>query len=146
MRFLILFVSFMLISPADALDSRNATFVCAHISNQTERKECTERAAAARDGIAASSWEVIPSSITLVFAIAWPIIYFGIGLVVARYIYRDAKNREWVFLGIRPVWWAVLTAFQPVMGILTYWATNYSRLTRGYFESVSTNTERRTET
>jgi hypothetical protein len=67
--------------------------------------------------------------------VGWWVFYYAAGLVIGRYIYRDAKQRDWVFLGIRPGWWAIITLFDPAFGVLVYWAAHYSRLAQSYQEA-----------
>jgi hypothetical protein len=70
----------------------------------------------------ASSW----SGLTLL----WWGAYYLVGLVFARFVYVDAKSREWLAFRVGPVWWAALCVFDSAVGALAYWAMHYSRLVR----------------
>lgn len=73
----------------------------------------------------------------MVWPLGWWIVYYGFGLLIGRYIYRDAKAREWIFLGIRPIWWGALALFEPAFGLLVYWALHYSRFAQSYQEATA---------
>jgi len=62
-------------------------------------------------------------------------IYYGFGAVIGRFVYRDARSRSWLVLGIRPLWWGFLPVFEPALGLLGYWAMHYSALVRDRSES-----------
>jgi hypothetical protein len=97
--------------------------------------ECLQRA----ESIATKAADHSSRDIFVMVRLLWPIgfaLYCVLGLIIARYIYRDAANRDWAFLGIRPIWWAALSVLNPAMGILVYWATHYSRLVQSYAEAV----------
>jgi len=58
----------------------------------------------------------------------WLVAYYGIGLIIARWVFIDARARSWLAFRIRPVWWAVICVIDPALGILAYWLIHYSRL------------------
>jgi RsiW-degrading membrane proteinase PrsW (M82 family) len=125
---------FFVSAAAHATDSSAATFICGAVADAVEHKECMERAAFATTQASAHSIKDVSAvldTMATLRPIAW-VVYYGFGLLIACYIYRDASNREWAFLGIRPLWWALLTVFSPVMGLLVYWLMHYSRLVQSY--------------
>jgi surface polysaccharide O-acyltransferase-like enzyme len=75
--------------------------------------------------------------VSMIWPAAWWVVYYAFGLLIGRYIYRDATEREWVFMGIRPVWWALLALFDPAFGLLVYWALHYSKLAQSYHEATA---------
>ena len=83
--------------------------------------------------------------LSFIWPFAWWIVYYGFGLIVGSYIYRDAKKRPWVFLGIRPIWWGLLAAFEPAIGLIAYWATHYSRLSQNYSEAMASESSAPTQ-
>jgi hypothetical protein len=60
----------------------------------------------------------------------WTASYYVVGLAFARFVYVDAKGREWLAFRVRPFWWSALCLFNPAMGALVYWVLHYSRLAR----------------
>ena len=52
--------------------------------------------------------------------------YYGIGLIVGLFIFRDASQREWLAFKIKPFWWAAIVFIEPPLGILCYWIIHYS--------------------
>ena len=58
----------------------------------------------------------------------WWILYYGIGVVVGIFVYRDAKTRPTLAMNIRPFWWGAITVFEPPFGLLVYWVLNHSNL------------------
>ena len=60
----------------------------------------------------------------------WYAAYYVIGFVFARFVYVDAKRREWLAFRVRPLWWGALCVFDPAIGALVYWVLHYSRLAR----------------
>lgn len=134
MRSFVLVACLLFVSAAHAVDSSAATFVCGAVADAVEHKECLERAAFATTHASEHSIKDV-SAVRDTIATLWPItwvVYYGFGLLIACYIYRDASHREWAFLGIRPLWWAFLTVISPAMGLLVYWLMHYSRLAQNY--------------
>ena len=52
------------------------------------------------------------------------IIYYIVALIVAGIIFKNAKATEKLALNIRPIWWATLVFFDPVLGVLVFWVMN----------------------
>ena len=73
----------------------------------------------------------------MIWPVGWWVVYYAFGLLIGRYIYRDARSREWTFLGVRPVWWGAMALFEPAFGILAYWAVHYSKLAQSYQEATA---------
>jgi hypothetical protein len=104
---------------------------CDHIKDRADRATCEERVTAlvkARPASPPGAGIPVGSSVPLSLYSLWLIVYYGIGLVIARWIYIDARTRDWLAFRIRPVWWAILCVADPALGILVYWLTHYSRL------------------
>ena len=57
--------------------------------------------------------------------------YFVIAAYAAVAVYRDAKNRHNLFLGLHPIWWAAMTLVGSITGVVAYWALHYSNLRQG---------------
>jgi len=134
---LLAFIAFVLLSCSlQAADSSRAEFICAAVSNLTEREQCIDRASALLGSEnTASRRESLPL-LSMLWPVGWWVLYYGAGLLIGRYIYRDAKLRDWLFLGIRPLWWAVITLFDPAVGVLVYWAAHYSKFAQTYQEAT----------
>jgi hypothetical protein len=58
----------------------------------------------------------------------WYILFYTIGLKFAVFIYRDANKNEKLVMNIKPLWWGLLTALDPPLGLLAYWLIHYSKL------------------
>jgi hypothetical protein len=86
----------------------------------------------AADSNVTSSWY------SFIWPLGWWVAYYGFGLIIGSFVLRDAKNRIWLFLGIRPIWWLFLVLFDPALGLLAYWATQYSKLAQNYSEAIAT--------
>ena len=118
-----------------AADSSLADFICDPVTKASERAQCVERAAVIVRGDKSEMSEGIPWT-----SIVWPswwVVYYAFGLLIGRYIYRDARAREWLFLGVRPVWWGLLAVFEPPFGLLVYWALHYSKFAQSYHEATA---------
>jgi hypothetical protein len=105
--------------------------VCDHIKDRADRATCEERVtAAARTQSSPDASPGIPirSSMPLSLYMLWLVAYYGIGLIIARWVFIDARARSWLAFRIRPVWWAVICVIDPALGILAYWLIHYSRL------------------
>jgi hypothetical protein len=102
--------------------------VCAQISDASEKASCESQVTAIRPS----------TNLGLVSAFGWlPFLwyaaYYVMGIVFGRFVYVDARRREWLAFRVKPLWWAALCVFDPAMGALVYWVLHYSRLARrGY--------------
>jgi len=54
--------------------------------------------------------------------------HYAFGLLVGAAVYRDARRRSWLVLGLGPLWWGAMCVFSAVIGLLAYWLMHYSRL------------------
>ncbi len=115
--------------------------ICKGISNVQEHVECLDRVIAASSQFGASQAaragevrkEFLPAF--WVFSFGWWIAYYGFGIVIGLFVYRDARTRKWLVLGIKPMWWGLIPVFEPALGILAYWAMHYSTLARTFEEA-----------
>jgi hypothetical protein len=106
--------------------------LCAQISDESARSSCESAIVSARATSPGGT-----SSFTSIslggFALIWYVAYYSIGFIFARFVYLDAKRREWLAFRVRPLWWGALCIFDPAVGALVYWVLHYSRLARrGY--------------
>jgi hypothetical protein len=120
-----------------AADRSTADFICEVVTDGQERAQCIERATIVTRQDRTTIHEGGLPWLSTTWAVSWWVLYYGFGLLIGRYIYRDAKQREWIFLGIRPAWWTAMALFQPAMGLLVYWALHYSKLAQSYHEATS---------
>lgn len=135
---IILFIS----SAVHAEKSGLAMYICQDISDKTEKELCIDRATTTiRDKtniITGSGSKGISLGF---FSIFWPWawwgLYYGLGFLIGLYIFKDSKSREWVFLGIRPIYWLILAVFDPAIGIIAYWLLHYSRFSMSYAEAIT---------
>ena len=136
MRACLLFLGLFLAAPSVAADSYSATAICGHVSDVGERQECVDKATAiARLD---QSPKTVPAWFSFIWPVGWWVIYYGLALIIGLFVFRDARNRAWLFLGIRPVWWLFLVLFDAPLGLLVYWATHYSKLAQNYSEALAT--------
>jgi hypothetical protein len=63
-----------------------------------------------------------------VFAYSYYIATFLLGLIAATWIYRDAKSLPVLFLGSRPVWWALIAVIDPIISVSAYWIIHHSSI------------------
>ena len=126
---------------AQAPSTPAAAYICDGITNAAEHRQCLDKAGPLTREPDSTAAKETPAPLSFLFQFGpvaiWWIIYYGFGLVIGRYIYLDAKKREWVFLGIRPVWWAILAIFDPALGLIAYWATHYSKFAQTYVEATA---------
>jgi len=73
-----------------------------------------------------------------VLSYGWYALYFGFGLVVATFVYRDARRRPWLVLRLSPILWAGLALIDPPIAVLAYWAMHYSPLAKNLTEANNT--------
>lgn len=132
---LIMFLSFCSGAQA-ASDSSLANFICDPVTDAADRAQCLERASVVTRHEAGRTSERSPW-LSMVWPLGWWVVYYAFGLLIGSYIYRDARTREWIFLGIRPVWWGVLVFFEPPFGLLVYWAVHYSKFAQSYHEATA---------
>jgi hypothetical protein len=143
MRISIFLVLLLFTSATHASEQSLASYICEGISNPAEQRSCLQKAEATHGGRIAhhAKENERPNSFTpwlfLNLSWIWWLLYLLFGLILARYVYRDAKRRDWLFLGISPVWWAVITIAQPPLGLLAYWAMHYSRFAVTHSEANS---------
>jgi hypothetical protein len=121
---------------AHAADSSLANFICDPVTNAADRAQCIERAAVVTRHDTAKISEGLPW-FSMIWPVGWYVLYYGFGVLIGRYIYRDARSREWVFLGVRPLWWAALALVEPAFGLLVYWAVHYSKFAQSYHEATA---------
>jgi hypothetical protein len=58
-------------------------------------------------------------------------LYVLFAAVAAVAVYRDAKRRSDLFLGLHPAWWGGVTfVVGAVIGVAAYWLIHYSSLRR----------------
>lgn len=113
-----------------------ADFICGDVTDQLQKQQCIEKAQHfTRDFGVERVTKETPFWVGWIWPMGWWLVYYGFGLVIGSYVYRDAKKRDWVFLGIRPLWWVVLVLFEPALGLLAYWAAHYSKLAQTYAEA-----------
>jgi hypothetical protein len=136
MRIILLIISLSFGMTAYAADSSLANFICDPVTNVDDRAQCIERASVVTRHDASKTSAGLPW-LSMVWPLGWWIVYYGFGLLIGRYIYRDAKTREWIFLGVRPVWWGALALFEPAFGLLVYWALHYSKFAQSYQEATA---------
>lgn len=136
MRIILLIACLSFCFSAYAADSSLASFICDSVTDAGERAQCIERAAVATRHETSKISDGSPW-LSMIWPVGWWVVYYAFGLIIGRYIYRDARAREWVFLGIRPVWWAVLALFEPPFGLLVYWALHYSKFAQSYHEATA---------
>ena len=134
-----LLITCLLISlSARAADASFADFICNPVTNAEERAQCLERASVVtRNESSKISQGPAEFLLSMIWPVGWWVIYYSFGLLIGRYVYRDAKQREWIFLGIRPVWWGVLAFFDAAFGLLAYWAFHYSKFAQSYHEATT---------
>lgn len=136
MRNVLLIICLSLCSSAHAADSSLANFICDPVTDVADRAQCIERAVVVTRHDTDKISEGFPW-LSMVWPVGWWIVYYAFGLLIGRYIYRDARAREWMFLGIRPLWWGALALFEPAFGLLVYWALHYSRFAQSYHEATA---------
>lgn len=135
-RIVLLIAALLLSGAALAADAWRAEYICDAVSRPDERTQCIERAAAVTDDGSRSAREGF-SWLSMIWPLGWYFVYYAFGLLIGRYIHRDARHRDWVFLGVRPVWWAAVAVFEPAMGLLVYWAAHYSKFAQSYQEATA---------
>jgi len=135
-RFALIIFSLLLAANSLALDPSTAEHICSGVSDIAEQRQCLERAAATPQSRDVTSPSTPLLWTSFIWPVSWWIAYYGFGLLVGSYIYRDATKRSWVFLRIRPIWWGLLALFDPALGLIAYWAMHYSRLAQSYAEAV----------
>jgi hypothetical protein len=136
MRTLLLIMCLSLCLEARAADSSLANFICDPVTNAADRAQCIERAAVVTRHDTGKTSERYPW-VSIIWPLGWWVVYYGFGLLIGRYIYRDAKARDWIFLGIRPAWWGLLALFEPAFGLLVYWAVHYSKFAQSFHEATA---------
>jgi len=145
-----IFISLLLVSAAHAEGTAASRYVCQDITNNTEKELCISKASQLLNDSSraiANRSSVDNSSGWLMFLWSWGwwIFYYGFGLLIGFYIFRDAKSREWVFLRIRPIFWLLLAAFNPVLTLIAYWAMHYSRFAMSYSDTMPSIEETKNE-
>jgi len=136
MRTILLIICLSLCLGAHAANSSLANFICDPITDVADRTQCIERASVVTRHEMGNISEGLPW-LSMVWPVGWWVIYYAFGLLIGRHIYRDAIAREWLFLGIRPIWWGVLALFQPAFGLLVYWAFHYSKFAQSHHEATA---------
>ncbi len=136
MRTILLIMCLVLGFRADAADSSLADFICDPVTDAADREQCVERASVVTRHDTDKISEGYPG-FSMIWPLAWYLVYYGFGLLIGRYIYRDARARDWIFLGVRPIWWGALALFEPAFGLLVYWALHYSKFAQSYSEATA---------
>lgn len=136
MRSVWILVCIIFWAPAQAQNTSTAEFICSDVTDTLERKRCVDKAIEFTRGSAANEATPATSGWVSFSILSW-IVYYGFGVIVGSFVYRDCGKREWLFLGIRPLWWAGLVVFNPALGVLAYWAVHYSRLAQTYLEATT---------
>jgi hypothetical protein len=54
--------------------------------------------------------------------------YYGLGLIIGIFVYRDASQRNTLAFNIKPFWWGTIVFLEPPLGVLCYWVIHYSTL------------------
>jgi hypothetical protein len=140
----ILIVIILILSPAVHADnSGSAMYVCQGISDAKEKELCISRAEQTISDRNSAITSGASRGISLGwFSLFWPwawwAFYYGFGLLIGLYLFRDSKSREWVFLGIRPILWLLLAVFNPGITLIAYWLMHYSRFALSYSEAITT--------
>lgn len=80
------------------------------------------------DGIRQSPRSEQSLLLTMVFSWWWWVLYYGVGVIVGIFVYRDAKTRPKLAMNIRPFWWCAITILDAPLGVLVYWVSNHSNL------------------
>lgn len=99
--------------------------VCAQISDASEKASCESQVMAVRP-MTQLGWASGIGGLSLL----WYAAYYSMGIVFGRFVFIDAKRREWLAFRVRPFWWALMCVFDPAIGSLVYWVLHYSRLAR----------------
>lgn len=136
MRTILLIMCLWFCFRADAADSSLANFICDPVTDAADREQCIERASVVTRNETGKTSHELPW-VSMIWPVGWWIVYYAFGLLIGRYIYRDARAREWIFLGVRPIWWGVLALFEPAFGLLVYWAVHYSKFAQSYREATA---------
>lgn len=135
-RIVLLIMCLALCPQLHAADSSLASFICEPVTNVDDRAQCIERAAVVTRHETTKVSEGSPW-LSMIWPFGWWVVYYGFGLLIGRYIYRDARSREWTFLAVRPLWWGALAFFEPPFGLLVYWAVHYSKFAQSYHEATA---------
>jgi hypothetical protein len=136
MRTILLIMGLCLCLQAHGADSSLANFICDPVTDVADRAQCIERASVVTRHETGKISQGFPWG-SVVWPFGWWVVYYAFGLLIGRYIYRDASARQWIFLGIRPVWWGGLALFEPAFGLLVYWALHYSKFSQSYHEATA---------
>jgi len=146
----IFIINLLLISFAYAANTTAPQYICGSISNNSEKELCLSKA----NQLLNDRNEAITNRVSIknpsgALSFFWPwiwwIFYYGFGLIIGFYIYRDAKSREWVFLRIRPIFWLILAVFKPAITLLAYWIMHYSSFAKNYSDALPAKEETRNE-
>ncbi len=143
MKRIVIIAVLLISSIAQAENTSLAMYVCQGISNADEKELCISRATQTITDQSRVAKIHESAGISLgIFSVLWPwawwVLYYGLGLLIGLYIFKDSKSREWVFLGIRPIFWLILAVFDPAIAIIAYWLLHYSRFSMSYSEAVTT--------
>jgi hypothetical protein len=108
--------------------------VCRHIKDMDDQQTCEDkvRELAKLPAEAPSSSTGQTTSFPFSAVVLWWAVYYGFGLLIARFVYVDARTRAWLVLRIKPLWWAAICVVDPAFGLLCYWLVHYSRLVPRY--------------
>jgi hypothetical protein len=110
-----------------------ASQVCSNLSNDDDRTLCESQLASAIASARNTAGEA-SAGVTMLglgyVSWVWYVAYYIIGFVFARFVYIDARKREWLAFRVKPFWWGALCVFDPAFGALIYWIIHYSRLVR----------------
>ena len=68
------------------------------------------------------------TSLTGTWGVFLLILYFAFAAYAAVAVYRDATERDDLFLRLHPLWWAAMTVIGSITGVVAYWVLHYSSL------------------
>jgi hypothetical protein len=123
---------------AFASETTRASFICDGVTDAKQQHDCVTKAALfTEDRDSGRSVKETPFWVSWIWPVGWWLLYYGLALVIGGYVYRDAKKREWLVLGIRPLWRLVLVLFDPALGVFAYWAAHYSKIAQSFAEATA---------
>ena len=65
-----------------------------------------------------------------VWTIAYTVASLAVAIIAAVFVYRDAENRDDLFLNLHPAWWAAAALVFSLYGVVLYWLLHHSGFTR----------------
>ena len=61
-----------------------------------------------------------------VWTIAYTVASLAVAIVAAVFVYRDAEDRDDLFLNLHPAWWAAAALVFSLYGVVLYWLLHHS--------------------